>query len=330
MEDPRERAQKEKHVPLLDLLGPEWATDAPFVLIATFRVFGLPDRELPAPRSFDLKAGRGVIFRGRPPKRVAFQNSVVWDGKEEHATLLVSASDAEFPPGTYCLIFLPISGSTFHAQEEALRNLIEKTGLLVALHQRGLVFERAAVDIYDTATQKPAAFHFRAPAVEWIPPAQADENRLKAIFAVDDRIACLPAEDRRRVLLSLRWLGSSLDIADHVDGFLRRWFALETLTMAGDSNIAPLVNLLSRAYQVDATHVRTTMCVGRIAGLRSDIVHGVDLPDIPDGLLRYIELLYTDALLQILMVNAQNFAKIMCADPEFALVRNFLSKSGAK
>lgn len=225
------------------------------------------------------------------------------------------------PEGVYLLLLAPhqINGSA--ANEAVTReHLGVAAGLLAAFNGRNMVYEHLFDNIIEMADERTSAF---TPVVDnpfWFAPPDVSDSRLDTISKADRAIAALPQSDRNRLCLSLRWFGSAIH-DDGVDAYLKYWIALETLGMRNTTDIRPLEENLSRAYNLSLEEVHKRFWVGRLFGLRCRIVHDGQIVPIHGRLSRYMEALYADILHVSLGLPCEQRAGKMMADPEFALDR---------
>jgi len=88
-------------------------------------------------------------------------------------------------------------------------------------------------------------------------------------------VASLTAERRNRFRLGARWYRRGHGSVNPIDKFLSLWTALEVYPGEGDPDVVGLVvGLLSSVYpDVPREELKARIGIGRIAGLRGDIVH---------------------------------------------------------
>ncbi len=83
-----------------------------------------------------------------------------------------------------------------------------------------------------------------------------------------------------------------------MDAVLKHWVALETLVMPNTTDLRPVNEVLKRVYGKPMAEIQATFGVGRVFGLRAQIVHHGAIVPIDERLLRYLEALYADLLLE--------------------------------
>ena len=99
---------------------------------------------------------------------------------------------------------------------------------------------------------------------------------------------------KQKITLSLHWHLKGIQ-SDGLDSFLSLWIALETLAMTS-TNITDLNSALATAYGTTRESASAEFGVGRIFGLRSQIVHNGIRKLISTDLTDYMECLYADLL----------------------------------
>ncbi|MFH1114783.1 MAG: hypothetical protein V1792_12780 [Pseudomonadota bacterium] len=84
--------------------------------------------------------------------------------------------------------------------------------------------------------------------------------------------------------------------ATGVDSFVKYWISLETLAMKDTTKVRPINEILAKCYDLTVKAATNRFHVGRLYGVRGDIVHkgvskGIDLT-----LKKYLEAIYLDVL----------------------------------
>jgi len=97
--------------------------------------------------------------------------------------------------------------------------------------------------------------------------------------------------------LSQSWFYRSFTLSK-LDAFVTKWIALETLCMDSSTNIRPISELLGLAYNIDFNVAKEKFKIGRLFGLRSNIVHNGHSPNITDEFLFFIDFLLVDCFNQ--------------------------------
>lgn len=119
------------------------------------------------------------------------------------------------------------------------------------------------------------------------------------VDSVSEKISSLELELQSRIKLALRWVDSSEHETNGIDEFLKLWFAIETISMPNSTDIKPLVSRLAKIYQLEPKKANNYLGVGRICGLRSNIVHNGHITGIHQQLIVYLKSIFNDTLLDI-------------------------------
>ena len=90
-----------------------------------------------------------------------------------------------------------------------------------------------------------------------------------------------------------------------IDGFLMYWFALDILAMPRPGRLAALHDQMAKIYDLDTATVKARFRLGRLLGLRDDIVHDGLHPPIHIRALDYVASVYWDLMLHTLALSPQ-------------------------
>ena len=307
---------------IIDMVPSSWfrETEGSSIWVTGYRVLRVPQESFArGPRVIDLGEVRAVILFGtitcldsREAKiEIITENQWRLDASAIHGH--------ETPEGAYLLLLAPFDVDGTSGNEAITRQKIGvAAGLFAAFNGRNMVYERLIDNVLsmtgDEATVMTPVwenpFSFVAPDVS--------DTRLDVISSAYRIIASLPQSDQNRVFLSLRWFESAL-YERGVDSCLKYWIALETLGMLDTTNVHPLNEILSHAYNLSCKEARDRFKLGRLHGLRSRIVHGGQIIPIHAQLLEYIEALYVDILFEHLGLSCERRAEEAMNKPGFAL-----------
>ncbi len=97
----------------------------------------------------------------------------------------------------------------------------------------------------------------------------------------------LPHLHKSKILSSLFWFGKSLS-SKGVERFIYIWISFETLFMPKSTKISHINRLIEQMNGMDSKKVQTDFQIGRIFGLRSDIVHGGLAPSFSHNFFKYL------------------------------------------
>ena len=135
-----------------------------------------------------------------------------------------------------------------------------------------------------------------------------DESSLKNLINTHQEIEKITDNGlKRKIKLSMSWFNKTVNTTFH-EKFMYLWIALEILTMKDGSNIKPLKELLSKAYNIPSEQLESSFCIGRIYGLRGRIFHNGFTPNLEFEFLYFCDLLYFDSLNQILGLECKQLA----------------------
>lgn len=116
------------------------------------------------------------------------------------------------------------------------------------------------------------------------------------------------SQEKNKIELCTNWYLKSFSLSD-LDNFIAKWIALETLCMEESSNIYPIKQLLGEIYNMKPDHASSHFCIGRIYGLRSEIVHNGHLITFKPAILEYLGHIIEDCLHKKLGSNSLNLAQ---------------------
>ncbi len=180
------------------------------------------------------------------------------------------------------------------AQGEDLQK--EKTlkvaGLVAALNSRWLTYKH----LFDNTFNIDNGNYYVYSETIRIPTGYKmfDLGGLSLIKLASNSLERLDEPIRERINLALHWY--MLSVLDNgIDAFIKCWIALEALAMP-DSNVRPINEKLARIYNISYKKAVDRFKIGRIHGLRSDILHNGDRINIDNKLLPYLEAIFVDLL----------------------------------
>lgn len=120
-------------------------------------------------------------------------------------------------------------------------------------------------------------------------------EHLEGISNIRFNVNQLPENERNKIILASNWLLKSLRYKN-VDSLLAKWIALETLCIEEGTNITPIIDVLSSAYEVTNDQIRNRFGIGKCNGLRGDIVHNGKSPKLKQELLNFLDFILIDCL----------------------------------
>lgn len=122
-----------------------------------------------------------------------------------------------------------------------------------------------------------------------------DESKFSNLSIFEDKLNSLGSTDKQSILRSLAWLSDSTK-SYNADSFLRLWIALEIGFTKTDNAVKELRNRISKANDIENEEVDSYFCIGKLYGLRAEIVHRGKNPPIDGSILDVMFYIYTDLL----------------------------------
>ncbi|MBP6236742.1 MAG: hypothetical protein KA536_11390 [Saprospiraceae bacterium] len=108
-----------------------------------------------------------------------------------------------------------------------------------------------------------------------------------------DKIEELSPEDKSKINSSLFWFGKSLS-SRGVEKFIYIWISFETMFMPNSTDISHINILIEKMTGLERNQVKNNFQIGKIFGLRSNIVHNGLSPTFSREFFKYLELLFID------------------------------------
>jgi len=122
-----------------------------------------------------------------------------------------------------------------------------------------------------------------------------DESNIISLSVFENKMNGLSNNDRHAIMRSLAWLSDSTKSFTS-DSFLRLWIALEIGFTKSDNAVKEIRNNIAKAYDIDNGKVDYYFNLGKIYGLRCEIVHRGKNPPIDGSILDMMYYIYTDLL----------------------------------
>lgn len=283
---------------LADLAPASWFTqpEQSSLWVTAYRVQRVPVAAVALkPRILDLDGVR-VLF--------GFGSLKYWDAAQAKIEMVDEAQYQvvgtpemrKTPTGVYALLLTPFDVDGVKGNEVLTRQRIsESAAFLAAFHGRNIIYEHLFDNIIGMGKNTTTTFSRTSEDPMWFERPDLADQRLAVMRLAWKTMASLPDPDRQRIRLSLRWFVAAMQ-DEEVDSFLKYWIALEILAMGGTTDVRRLNESLARAYQIPYNEAAQRFAVGRLFGLRSQIVHEGRLTPIHGNLLKYLEALYIDLL----------------------------------
>lgn len=294
------------------LLPESWRSRYAKAMVAIYRVARVPRQEFGiTPYVFDIDEVRAAVFWGCL-KIPGIEDEVSLTETGEISFAWRHRGNMSLAEGTYCLLAARMPNE---ASEGTARSAIEAArGVLCAYHGRNVAYDRATEMMLNLSEPEEITMVGRSienPLALPVPRLRKEDRaRFEGLLnGLSQANACL----QNRLHLSFRWFSSAIEHSGP-DAFLQYWIALEALAMPGSSDIAPINQHLAESYGVSVAKAKQRFLVGKLFGLRSNIVHGGHLHAVHGNILSYIAAVYTDVLLQVLNLPAERRAESELAE----------------
>lgn len=296
MDDSPEKTKK-----IIDLAPLEWLQTGlgDSTVIRGYRAILSPD-SLPdtSPCSFDLTLVRAILVKAKvnyfdAGKMVPLQNN---DDSFEYE--IRHGGDRSTAGDWHLLLLSPYRWDDWSSEAIAWTRIDEATGLLAAINGMRAIYEHVFDNKARFGPLEVAAVSASVRTPQTLRKPLWNSEALATIQGAASAIERLPMNRRGSLQVSLRWFSESFR-ARGVDIFLKRWIAIETLTMPVTTNIKPLIKLLAEVYAGESARFPTDFGIGRIYGRRCRVVHDGEKAPVLGLLLDYLEAIYTDCLYAI-------------------------------
>jgi len=311
----------QESIRLIDLAPQDWFSckETSSIWVSCYRVFRVSPDSLAASGNISLPWAIALPLWGQVHYTDVSQAKIVHITEEEWEFDASQIQEKNTLEGAYIILIAPYAVDGHKRPETEVRQVLQETvALFMAMNGRNAAFELMFDNILPMTGENTMVI---SPVVEnplCFPAPDFSSMRLLDIQNVAKAIECLPLEERNRIKLSLRWLESAMR-KHGVDSFLSFWIALETLAM-DTTDIRAINQSLAKAYGVSIQDASQRFGVGRIFGLRSQIVHHGNIAAIHQNLEQYLEALYTDLLLAELHLPSEHKAQLVLSDPGFDLL----------
>lgn len=258
------------------------------------------------PRILDFEGMRILLFHGELhfPSGGDFRLSAVdGGGIRGEAGPLAQRKSTE---GVHAL-FLALSDD--ESPNEAAQRSKTKAAVGLARAEWGANFAMARVCEY-LFTIPIGQVSFWSPVVRnplTLPVVDATDAGLLSMRETLGAYDRLPLPERRAAELAYRWNAEALTDDGH-DSLIKTWIAIEAMSMQGETNIGVLKDLLARAYETGKIEVNALLGLGLLFGLRSRIVHGVELGSMHGAILDHAQAIFRDVARARLGLRCGRFA----------------------
>lgn len=302
-----------RQVKLADQIPAEWGfregrTD---LWVSCYRVYMVERAELIRPQTKQIEAHGCWLtyFFGEPRYYHPGTFDIgPWDGVNPVQIVSQGMERRSAPTGAYLLIATPYPKEAAPEDEPTTRRRIKAlVGLIRATLGRNAAFDLLFENIWHSDGKMTAASAGVALPLSFPLPRLAHDNlqnirEMSARISKDEHMA-------NRINLALGWLDDGI-ARSGVDSLLALWIALETLAMPNTTDVKPVVESLSRAYRISYPEARDRFLVGRLAGLRGEIVHRGRQLNV-SKVLRYLQAVFADVLRENLGIETTREAQVV-------------------
>ena len=214
------------------------------------------------------------------------------------------------PEGHYILVIIPYSIDGQNADEVGVMAQTQvAVGHIRACLGKNGAFQHIFDNILHLGSDKTEVTSQSFEMPNWHPPVNMEPSESALLIEVGQAIDNLKPDLKARAKLALSWFNRGQSASDHIEKFINCWVALECFSDS-DTHIKPLNQMLVQAYALTLNEVTVKFGLGRLQGMRSDIIHKGRIP-VLDGLLQmYVEAIFTDLLCQFLSLPCPKRADV--------------------
>jgi hypothetical protein len=281
-----------------DLIPADWQGHQ--IWVSSYRAYCVPQNKLLLPPDpFELLNVRCQLFWGG----ALFWKSRVRMEPRVDGGVLINVEGEGFqqaPDGPFLLLMTPTEYAEATTAEEETRSRLRAVLALLHLALGRNIAVEPLGDLILTSSGDVTAMTPALRNPTYDPPPNLPGERRQLISGLEGAISGLDEHQRNRIELSLQWFFRGEETHQGVDGFLMHWFALESLAMPGSEKIAAIETRLAKIYQFNHASVRESFRLGKLYGLRGDILHHGYHPAIDARVLDLMAAVYWDLLLDTL------------------------------
>lgn len=222
--------------------------------------------------------------------------------------------------GPFMLIVSPIVVDNSVEQETYQKEKILKVaGLIAALNSRWLTYKHLFDNTFNIDDGNFVV------STEWLSVPVGFKifnlDGMNIIKLANKHLESMDRPRRDRINLALHW--HMLSVLDKgIDAFIKSWIALEALAMPS-SDVRPINEKLSEIYNINYKDAGDRFKIGRIQGLRSDVVHNGKRINIDGKLLIYLEAVFVDLLIDELRLEKIYYVKKVMDRDDFSFDKIF-------
>ncbi len=306
--------------PITNLVPFHWfkRNEASSIWITAYRILLADIGQMKSPRIYDFSNARVIISFGQLQYLNA-KNIHVEIDNDGNFKFDGSLQADVTPEGGWLLIVQPyiVDGVELNEYEIRARSG-SYAALYGAINGRNMAFERVFDNIAALSDGKSTASSPSFINPHAFPRPNLSYEELDLIHKAGKLIDEKEPRERKKFELSLHWFEKGMRSMG-LDGFVNYWVALETLGMDDTTNIKPLNKSLARAYEITEQDAANKFGVGKIFGLRSQILHNGEDLAIHQLLSEYLEGLFVDVLFDHLGMVSKRKTQLVLDNPGFDL-----------
>lgn len=278
------------------------------VWVRAYRAYFVPKEVVSQKRQFvaDFEQVRAVFLRWDAPYHVVEPN--LFQQKDGQIAAQPRPRLDRTGEGVLLLLMTPLPENDDGNDENAARERVGLTrSVMVAFMGRNAAYKH----MFDVIVECEARAIGHTSLVFSTPQDETplvNKQGVELVRAALEKLSSLDNSTQNRIRLALRWYQRSFGddrlvrdtVEGQIDDFINSWLALETLAMEGTTNITPVKRMLGEIHGLDAQRTGDLFPIGRIYGLRGDILHQGQIHDLKDGLTRFMTDVFADLLLHVL------------------------------
>lgn len=279
------------------------------VWVSAYRAYRVPSQSVSRKRALfkDFEQVRAVFLHWDAPYLKPDQNVI--EGKNSLPQFAPQPLyEYRTGPGVLLLFITPLPvGADMEASGAARERVQYVRSLMVALLGRNAAYRHEFdVDIeFATRSVGSPSSVFTTPEDE---TPEVNKRGLELVATALEKLSSLDSSTQNRIRLALRWyqrsFGDDRLVRDtkeeDIDKFVNCWLAWETLVMERYDDINSITHALADIHGREVQRIGELFPIGRIYGLRADILHHGQMKDLKQGLISFMTNVFADLLLHVL------------------------------
>jgi len=301
---------KESKKTILDFIPSDWfkKPQESSVLMSAYRTLLVTKDQFKYLTIHDYQNARVLILFGQlnylDPSQIKYEIN-----KDGVPTFTGSANIVATPESGWLVVLQPLKVDGVNQGEYKIKSRAGAiSSIYSAVNGRNMAFNLYFENEISMPNGNPSATTDSVINPHSFPKPDVSKDQLDLIYKVGKLIEKSETSQKNKIEISLHWFNEGRK-SKGLDEFIKYWIALESLGMPDTTNVRPLNQSISNAYNVSMQVVGDRFGIGKIQGLRSRIVHhGEDVP-IHSDLSDYLQGLYIDILFDHLGTISQKRAE---------------------